>query len=522
MESTKILIVDDRIENLISLEAILAGFDVTFVRAMSGMEALRETLKEDFALAILDVQMPEMDGYETLSLMRKREKTKHLPVIFVSAIHQSDLHIIKGIETGAVDFIPKPIIPEILVGKVAVFLDLYHQKQKLNELLKKLEKNNKELEIQKNKAEEATRLKAMFLANMSHEIRTPLNGIIGTSRILEDSDLNKEQAELTRIITISGENLLNIINDILDFSKIEAGQIKLEKIKFNLPEIICTIAKLYKFKADSKGISININIDKNLPVALIGDPYRLNQIIANLVNNALKFTEKGSVEIKVEILNQKDNKIELLYKIIDTGIGISEEGKQKLFKEFSQVDSSTTRKYGGTGLGLSICQNLVALMDGEIGVESEVGKGSEFWFKLWYEYSSEDVSDKKTDEIKIPDNLKILYAEDNLVNQKVTKFMLQKINADCDIAGNGKQAFEMFKQKKYDLILMDMFMPEVNGLESAQLIREFENNSKSGKPVYIVAATANAFSEDRQKCLDAGMNDFISKPFKEVGFNESN
>ena len=515
MEETKILIVDDRIENLISLEAILAGFDVTFVRAMSGMEALRETLKEDFALAILDVQMPEMDGYETLSLMRKREKTRHIPVIFVSAIHQSDLHIIRGIETGAVDFIPKPIIPEILVGKVAVFLDLYRQKRKLKELLNRLEKNNKELEIQKNKAEEATRLKAMFLANMSHEIRTPLNGIIGTSRILEDTELNDKQAELTRIITLSGENLLNIINDILDFSKIEAGQIKLEKIKFNLSDVICTIAKLYQFKADSKDIVLNVNIDKQVPAVLIGDPYRVNQVLANLVNNALKFTDKGKVDITVEVLNQKANKVELIYKIIDTGIGISEEGMQKLFKEFSQVDSSTTRKYGGTGLGLSICQNLVSLMKGEIGVKSEVGKGSEFWFKLWYEYSSEEIAKQQITEVKIPDNLNILYAEDNLVNQKVTKFMLQKINAVCDIAENGKQAFEMFKQKKYDLILMDMFMPEVNGLESAKLIREFENKSKSEKLVYIVAATANAFSEDKQKCLEAGMNDFISKPFKE-------
>lgn len=515
MEIPKILIVDDRIENLISLEAILSNFDVTFVRAQSGMEALRETLKEDFALAILDVQMPEMDGYETLSIMRKREKTKYLPVIFVSAIHQSDLHIIKGIETGAVDFIPKPIIPEILIGKVAVFLDLYHQKRKLNELLYKLEKNNKELEIQKDKAEEATRLKAMFLANMSHEIRTPLNGIIGTSRILEESKLNDEQAELVRIITISGENLLNIINDILDFSKIEAGQIKLEKIAFNLSDVVSTIAKLYKFKADSKGISLNVNIGNDVPAMLIGDPYRLNQVVANLVNNALKFTEKGRVDINVEKLNQKDNKIELIFKVIDTGIGISEEGKRRLFKEFSQVDSSTTRKYGGTGLGLSICQNLVSLMDGEIGVDSEVGNGSEFWFKLWYEFTDESTEVKVQDEIEIPNNLKILYAEDNLVNQKVTKFMLQKINAECDIAGNGKQAFEMFKQKEYDLILMDMFMPEVNGLESAKLIRNFEKESKTEKPIYIVAATANAFSEDKQKCLEAGMNDFISKPFKE-------
>lgn len=516
MEKPKILIVDDRIENLVSLEMVLGDFDVTFVRATSGMEALRETLKEEFALAILDVQMPEMDGYETLSLMRKKNKTKYLPVIFVSAIHQSDLHIIKGIETGAVDFIPKPIIPEILIGKVSIFLDLYTQKQELKELLQKLEKNNKELEIQKIKAEEATRVKAMFLANMSHEIRTPLNGIIGISKILEESNLKKEQIELTRIITSSGENLLNIINDILDFSKIEAGQIQLENIEFNLSEVINNIVKLLKLNAEKKGISMSVEINNDIPKILRGDPFRLNQIMTNLVNNAIKFTEKGSVAIQVNLLNKENNTVGLLFKIIDTGIGISKEGRKKLFKQFSQSESSTTRKYGGTGLGLSICSNLVSLMNGEIGVESEVNKGSKFWFKLNYKYTVKEKEDVRIEKIDIPANLKILYAEDNLVNQRVTKFLLQKINAECDIAANGKQAVEMFKTKKYDLILMDMYMPEIDGIESTKIIRELEKNSQTEHPVFIVAVTANAFSEDKQKCMEAGMNEFISKPFKEA------
>lgn len=512
----KILIVDDRIENLISLEAILADFDVDFVRALSGTAALRETLKEDFALAILDVQMPEMDGYETLTLMRNRKRTKFLPVIFVSAIHQSDLHIIRGIKTGAVDFIPKPIVPEILIGKVSVFLDLYSQKQELNVLLRKLEQNNKELEIQKAKAEEASRVKAMFLANMSHEIRTPLNGIIGISKMLKESDLNNEQKELAGIIKTSGENLANIINDILDFTKIEAGHIILENIEFNLSEVVNTIAQLLKFKAEEKGISLGVEIDKDIPVALFGDPYRLNQIITNLVNNAIKFTEEGNVKINVEVLNIEKKNIEIIFKIRDTGIGISKDGKRKLFKEFSQTESSTTRKYGGTGLGLSICSNLVSLMNGEIGVESELNKGSEFWFKLKYELSTKKIKAVQKEETSIPANLKILYAEDNAVNQRVTAFLLQKIRAECEIAENGKLAFEMFKTKKYDLILMDMYMPELDGIDSTKLIREYEKSNQYEKPVFIVAVTANAFSEDKQKCFDAGMNDFISKPFKEA------
>jgi len=516
MEKPKILLVDDLEENLVSLEMILRGFDVSFIKATSGPEALRKTINDDFALAILDVQMPGMDGYETLSLMRKRQRTKFLPVIFVSAIHQSDLHIIKGIETGAVDFIPKPIIPEILVGKVKNFLDLFSQQQELKNLLQKLEEKNKELEIQKVKAEEATREKSMFLANMSHEIRTPLNGIIGISKILEESNLDSEQKELTEIITTSGENLLNIVNDILDFSKIESGQIKLEKIDFSLKKVVESIVKLMKLNADKKGNTLSVKTDKKVPDTLIGDPYRLSQILTNLVNNAIKFTQKGTIEIRVESSNTDEKETELLFRVIDTGIGISEDGQKKLFKEFSQTESSTSRKYGGTGLGLAICNNLTSLMGGEIGVTSTEGNGSEFWFSLKFGYKQQTQKDMRTEDIDIPADIKILYAEDNPVNQRVTQLLLQKIGIECEIANNGQEAIEMYKTNQFDLILMDMQMPEVDGIESAKQIRKIEQNNGVENPVFIVAVTANTFSEDKQKCFNAGMNDFISKPFKEA------
>lgn len=518
-ERTKILIVDDREENLVSLEMLLGEFCVDVVKASSGEEALRKTMHDEFAMAIMDVQMPGMDGYETLSLMRKRMKTKYLPVIFVSAIHQSELHIIKGIETGAVDFIPKPIIPEILVGKVRVFLELHHQKKKMVGLLKHLEQNNRELEIQKERAEEGTKAKAMFLANMSHEIRTPLSGILSVSKMLGETQLNEKQHELVRIISTSGKNLSNIINDILDFSKIESGQIELEQIQFSLPEIVQSVVSLLQFHANKKGLELKVEIDRKIPESLKGDPLRLNQVITNLVNNALKFTDAGSVTISVQVLEKSKSEVQLLFSVKDTGIGISEKGKTKLFKEFSQTDSSTSRKFGGTGLGLAISSNLVTLMGGEIGVDSVLGDGAEFWFKLKYKFAvskgTNGFAKEKTEKVDIPASMKILYAEDNLINQKVTDLLLQRMGIKCDIAENGEEAVERHLDKNYDLILMDMQMPVLDGVGATKKIREMELGAKAEKPVYVVAVTANIFATDKKKCLDAGMNDFISKPFNE-------
>ena len=510
----QILIVDDLVENLISLESILDDFDIKIVRAMSGPEALKLSMKEEFALVILDVQMPEMNGYETLELMRQRKKTKYLPVIFVSAIHQSDLHIIKGIETGAVDFIPKPVIPDILRGKVRIFLDLYIQRNKLDHLLSEMEDANVNLKIAKDKAEEATRVKSMFLANMSHEIRTPLNGVIGLSRLLQKTELNREQEDLVNIIAKSGENLMSIINDILDFSKIESGQIQFESISFQLKEMVENVYQLLRFKAEEKGINFSYIIDKNVPSVLCGDPLRISQILMNLANNAIKFTHQGKVEIRVELIDKYNQASRILFRVIDTGIGISEDGKQVLFKEFHQTESSMSRRYGGTGLGLAISKNLVNLMNGEINVVSEEGKGSEFYFRITLKKSTLEEGEKEL-HYHLPKNIRILVAEDNLINQKVFGLSLKQLGYTCDIAQNGQEAYDMHIANQYDIIFMDMQMPEKDGLEATAMIRDYEKENTNFPVAYIAAVTANSLNMGKNDCITSGMNNFLSKPFSE-------
>ncbi|RIJ47952.1 hybrid sensor histidine kinase/response regulator [Maribellus luteus] len=510
----QILIVDDLPENLISLESILEDFDIRIVRATSGIEALKLTLKEEFALVILDVQMPEMNGYETLELMRQRKKTRYLPVIFVSAIHQSDLHIIKGIETGAVDFIPKPVIPDILRGKVKIFLDLYNQRVRLDRLLRDMEEANLNLKAAKDKAEEATRVKSMFLANMSHEIRTPLNGVIGISRLLQKSELNAEQQDLINIIAKSGENLMLIINDILDFSKIESGQVQFESISFQLRDMVKNIYQLLRFKAEEKGLNFSYTIDENVPSVLCGDPLRINQILMNLVNNAIKFTPQGKVEIRIELVDEYEQSSRILFRVIDTGIGISEEGKQVLFKEFQQTESSMSRRYGGTGLGLAISKNLVNLMNGEINVISTEGKGTEFYFRLPLKKSTLEEREKEL-QYQLPEDIRILVAEDNLINQKVFKLSLKQLGYNSDIAQNGQEAFDMHIANPYDIVFMDMQMPGTDGLQATSMIRAYERENADFPRTYIAAVTANSLNKDKDNCLSAGMNNFLSKPFSE-------
>jgi len=382
--------------------------------------------------------------------------------------------------------------------------------------ISKREKLEKELIITQKKAEDAAIIKEQFMANMSHEIRTPLNAIIGFNNRLNKTNLDAEQKEYANAVQSSGENLLAIVNDILDFSKIEAGMVRIEKIQFDLPELLDSVVTMFLGQAKEKQVDLELKIAKNVPQLILGDPTRLTQILINLIGNALKFTNKGSVCIIVDAIAIDKKNVDIKFRVKDTGIGISTEKISEIFERFTQAKSDTSRIFGGTGLGLSIAKKLVELQSGAINVESTKGQGSEFSFNIPY-IIAEKADDGikaivETDQkIEIGSDLKILVVEDNILNQKLAGFMLKDWNVDFDICSNGKLAVEKLKTKSYNLILMDIQMPEMNGYEATEYIR---NHLKLSLP--IIAMTAHALPGEREKCIGFGMTDYISKPIKET------
>jgi signal transduction histidine kinase/CheY-like chemotaxis protein len=386
--------------------------------------------------------------------------------------------------------------------------------QELNIKQERLENYIQQLEVATEELAKSTKAKSEFLATMSHEIRTPMNAILGMTHLLKQDSPRKDQIEPINILDFSGKTLLSLIDDVLDFSKIEAGKIEFEEIEFELNKLVNVILESFKVTAKNKGIEIYSDIDTDIPNNLIGDPARLTQILNNLVSNAIKFTEEGEVKIGVNILHDYGDEIRLQFAITDTGIGIEEERAETIFESFTQASQDTKRLFGGTGLGLTISKQLAELQGGAIAVESEEGVGSTFFVELTFgkgdeiEEVEKDVSEEGTKSLI---GLKVLLAEDNVVNQKVMQRFLERWNVEMKVVEDGVEALEALKEHNYDVILMDLQMPNMDGYEAAEHIRKLDDPYKRNIP--IIALTAAALKEVREKVYAAGMTDFVTKPF---------
>jgi signal transduction histidine kinase/CheY-like chemotaxis protein len=369
-----------------------------------------------------------------------------------------------------------------------------------------------DLELAKEIAVQANHSKSQFLANMSHEIRTPLHAIIGMSEPSLATGIAPEQIEQFGKINLSGQHLLRIINGILDLSKIEAGKLELEQTNFKMKQVMDTLTTIVLEKAYEKGLAFNLELDPALECTLRGDPLRLGQVLINLTNNAIKFTERGGITVRILLLQESEDALLLRFEVQDSGAGIDEAKMEKIFQPFQQADSSTTRQYGGTGLGLSICKQLVTLMGGEIGIQSQAENGSIFWFTVQLERSNTentDLADESNDDTSCLKGAYILLVDDNSLNLDIAQRHLENVGIVVKLADSGRQAVQLVDDEHFDLVLMDVQMPNMDGLEATRAIRATSRHNN----LPIIAMTANATQQERERCISAGMNDFITKPF---------
>jgi PAS domain S-box-containing protein len=632
MTPVNILIVDDREENIIALEALLKRDDIRIFSTTSPNEALKIAWETHIAIALVDVQMPEMDGFELVEMLKSNPRTRDIMVIFVTAISKETKYAVKGLGTGAVDYLYKPLDPYItsakvdsfvhlarsqaeiklkneelqrfaivvknsadiicaidaqtlrinninpavenimgfkaaeLLGKSIVDLSVDAQQQlfrkKLGEIIKdnlnfavfelqfetfdkriiwvecRASYHNKTIFLNisdispqksyqeqliksKEDAEYGKKVKENFLANMSHELRTPVNGIIGITSLLLTTDVNEQQKNMLDLLETSSRSLLGVINDVLDISKIEAGKFNIVRTPNNIYDLIKSVFDLLKFRADESNIEFLLEIDNNVPQNLMVDSLRLNQILMNLLSNAIKFTPRGYVKLKVSVMQKHNDRVRLKYSVEDSGIGVPADRLSKIFDSFEQAEEDTGNKYGGTGLGLTIVKKLAELKGGELVVTSQLGRGSIFNFINWHTIAAKPTGkmSDKSDKVLSPfNNISVLVAEDNMVNQFMLSKMLKNWNIDAEIVDNGRKAIDKLTAKNYDLILMDTHMPEMNGYEAAKTIRvDFEEPKRS---IPIISLSASSFGHEQEQALAAGMNDVLAKPFQPYQLHE--
>ncbi len=522
MDNINVLIVDDRYENIIALEALLAGKEVNLITTTSPNEALKICWEQDIAIALVDVQMPEMDGFELVDILKSNPRTKDILVIFVTAISKETKYAVKGLTAGAVDYLYKPLDPVLTSAKVDSFLQLITAQREVKQKNLELEKYQIELIRAKEQAEQAKRIKENFLANMSHEIRTPINGILGLSHLLKNTSLDDEQNNLINLLEISSQSLLGVINDILDISKIEAGKFKIVRSETSINKIAGSVIDLLSFRANEKKIDLKVEVDPNIPALVMADSLRLNQILMNLLSNAIKFTEQGEVTLEVKVLADKGEEVEIKFSVKDSGIGIAPERINRIFESFEQAEDETAQKFGGTGLGLSIVKKLAELKGGNLEVESELGKGSTFSFVNVYPVvSREAIEEKKPSESVLVkfESLHALLAEDNMINQFMIKKILSNWNITVDAVDDGEKVLHKLKDKHYDLILMDTHMPVMNGHESMRLIRSGRVEGKADIP--IISLSANVMEEEAKAARAAGASAILSKPIDLIALHQT-